>query len=241
MERLFNRGSGLTAKTLLNFSSLNKGCQEHLQKVYTAMAGAMISAAVGAVAYFFVPLGILGSLGVLATFLWLLFTPMDYNLSAQQQLQLQKKRLGILCAFGFFSGLSLGPLLDFVIDINPQIIPTAFVTTCVLFVSLSLTALWTEKRSFLYLGGTLFSALHMLLWMAVLNPFFRSVFMFEIQLWLGLLVFCGFVIFDTQLIIDRFERGDHDYVWHALDLFIDFIDIFRRILIILSKKEKSKK
>ena len=26
-------------------------------------------------------------------------------------------------------------------------------TTCVLFVSLSLTALWTEKRSFLYLGG----------------------------------------------------------------------------------------
>ena len=40
------------------------------------------------------PSQILGSLGVLATFLWLLFTPMDYNLSAQQQLQLQKKRLG---------------------------------------------------------------------------------------------------------------------------------------------------
>ena len=38
----------------------NKGCQEHLQKVYTAMAGAMISAAVGAVAYFFVPLGVSG-------------------------------------------------------------------------------------------------------------------------------------------------------------------------------------
>ena len=37
---------------------------------------------------------ILGTLGVLATFFWLLFTPMDYNLSAQQQLQLQKKRLG---------------------------------------------------------------------------------------------------------------------------------------------------
>ena len=38
----------------------NKGCREHLQKVYTAMAGAMISAAVGAVAYFFVPLGVSG-------------------------------------------------------------------------------------------------------------------------------------------------------------------------------------
>ena len=37
---------------------------------------------------------ILGTLGVLATFFWLLFTPMDYNLSAQQQLQQQKKRLG---------------------------------------------------------------------------------------------------------------------------------------------------
>ena len=37
---------------------------------------------------------ILGTLGVLATFFWLLFTPMNYNLPAPEQIQLQKKRLG---------------------------------------------------------------------------------------------------------------------------------------------------
>ena len=40
------------------------------------------------------PSQILGTLGVLATFFWLLFTPVDYNLSAQEQVQQQKKRLG---------------------------------------------------------------------------------------------------------------------------------------------------
>ena len=42
----------------------NKGCQEHLQKVYAAMAGAMISAAVGGVVFFFIPLGVSGGRGV---------------------------------------------------------------------------------------------------------------------------------------------------------------------------------
>ena len=74
-----------------------------------------------------------------------------------------------------------------------------------------------------------------------MNLFLGTIFIFEIQLWLGLLVFCGFVLFDTQLIIYKYEHGDQDFVWHALDLFIDFMDLFRRILIILMKKEKSKK
>jgi FtsH-binding integral membrane protein len=241
MEQIFNRRNAFSTKALFTFSNLNKGSQEHLQRVYTALAATMLTSGIGAALYFIVPFGILGSIGALVMFFWLMFTPMDYNLSRPQQLDLQKKRLGLLCGFGFFTGLSLGPLLDFVIDINPQIVPTAFLTTSVLFVSLTLTALWTDKRSWLYLGGTLFSGISMLLLMGFMNFFLRSVFIFEIQLWLGLLIFCGFVLFDTQLIIYRFENGDHDYVWHALDLFIDFIDIFRRILVILAKKEKSKK
>ena len=49
-------------------------------------------------------------------------------------------------------------------------------------------------------------------------------------------MFCGFVLFDTQLIVERFNLGDSDYIKHSLDLFIDFVDIFRRILIIMSSK-----
>lgn len=49
-------------------------------------------------------------------------------------------------------------------------------------------------------------------------------------------MFCGFVLFDTQLIIERFNNGDNDYIWHSVDLFIDFIAIFKRLLIILASK-----
>ena len=47
---------------------------------------------------------------------------------------------------------------------------------------------------------------------------------------------CGFVLFDTQLIIEKRRMGNKDFVQHALELFIDFIGMLRRLLIILTQK-----
>ena len=49
-------------------------------------------------------------------------------------------------------------------------------------------------------------------------------------------MFCGLVLFDTQMIIEKHSRGDDDYIWHSVDLFIDFVEIFRRLLVILGNK-----
>ena len=51
-------------------------------------------------------------------------------------------------------------------------------------------------------------------------------------------VFCGFIMFDTQLIIRKGRNGDKDFVAHSLDLFIDFVQIFRKVLILLMQKVK---
>lgn len=52
---------------------------------------------------------------------------------------------------------------------------------------------------------------------------------------------CGFVLYDTQLIIEKRRMGNQDFVQHALELFIDFIGIFRRLVIILTQKVKKEK
>lgn len=54
-----------------------------------------------------------------------------------------------------------------------------------------------------------------------------------LQLYFGLMIFVGYMVVDTQEMIERAHLGDLDYVKHALTLFTDFIAVFVRILIIM--------
>lgn len=46
----------------------------------------------------------------------------------------------------------------------------------------------------------------------------------------------GFILFDTQNIVEKVRYGNRDVVQHALDLFFDVLSMFRRLLIILTQK-----
>ena len=59
---------------------------------------------------------------------------------------------------------------------------------------------------------------------------------FQVYIWGGLLIFCGFIVWDTQMIIEKKRRGDGDFIGHSLDLFIDFMQVFRKVLILLMQK-----
>jgi FtsH-binding integral membrane protein len=62
----------------------------------------------------------------------------------------------------------------------------------------------------------------------------------QIELYAGLLIFCGYVMYDTQVIVERAVRGEKDYVKHALDLFVDFVAIFVRLMVILAQNEQKR-
>jgi len=81
----------------------------------------------------------------------------------------------------------------------------------------------------------------MMLMLLFVNIFIGSYLVMQFELYFGLLLFCGFVLFDTQLIVEKFNLGNDDFIWHSLDLFLDFVNIFRRLLIILASKEKKRK
>ncbi|KAF1576704.1 Bax inhibitor 1, partial [Eudyptes moseleyi] len=86
-------------------------------------------------------------------------------------------------------------------------------------------------------AGFLLSGLTLMLLSSVVNAFMRSTWLFTANLYLGLMIMCGFVLFDTQLIIEKAESGDKDYIWHCVDLFLDFVNIFRELLMILGMTE----
>jgi FtsH-binding integral membrane protein len=56
---------------------------------------------------------------------------------------------------------------------------------------------------------------------------------YYLQLYFGLLVFLGYMVFDTQEIIERAHHGDMDYIKHALTLFTDFVAVLVRVLVIM--------
>merc|ERR1712110_223108 len=121
---------------------------------------------------------------------------------------------------------------------NPSIVPTAFMVTATIFGCFTGASLMAPDGKYLYLGGTLMSGLSALMWLGLANIFFRSQLLFQAHIWLGLAVFCGFIMFDTQLIIRKARKGDKDFIAHSLDLFIDFVQVFRKVLILLMQKDE---
>merc|ERR1719213_156360 len=121
-----------------------------------------------------------------------------------------------------------------------SIVPTALLVTSTVFACFTGASLMAPDGKYLYLAGMLSSGLSTLIWLGFINIFFRSQLLFQVHIWIGLAVFCGFIMFDTQLIIRKAKNGDKDFIAHSLDLFIDFVQVFRKVLILLMQKEGRK-
>jgi len=231
MNSIFTRqiNWGALGKT----STLNQSVRQHLTKVYTTLAIALFAAAAGSIIEIATGLfaGAFSFIALFGLIIWFAITD-PVNVS---------RRLSLMLAIAFANGVMIAPLIQHTLDINPAIVSTALLGTTLVFGCFSGAALLAERRSYLYLGGVLSSGLSVLVTLSLANIFFRSAVVFNFQLYLGLIVFCGFVVFDTQLIVERASQGDKDFVAHAFELFIDFIKIFVRLLIILSKDKKQKK
>lgn len=232
MEATFNLNSFWNSFN----NRLEKPVRDHLKNVYSCLAISTLAAAAGGYVHLFTDvlqgnfLTTLLSLGLLVA----LFAVQDNGKN-------QHIRLSILVGFAFTTGLGMGPLLDVVVAVDPSIIATAFVATCAVFACFSLSALYSDHCRWIYIGGTLMSVLSMLSVLSLANLFFGSYMLFQMHLYLGLILFCFFVLYDTQLIIEKRKRGERDYIRHSVDLFIDFISIFRRLLVILTQKESSRR
>jgi FtsH-binding integral membrane protein len=129
-------------------------------------------------------------------------TLMWINNSSDSEKTSDKMRMGQLAVFGFFQGASIGPLVNAVMYVDPAVVVTALVGTATVFACFTAASLSAARRSYLYLGGVLSSALSLLFWLSFANWFFRFQWVHTVQLYGGLLMFIGYVIFDTQFILE---------------------------------------
>ncbi|MBA0685414.1 hypothetical protein Goari_013076 [Gossypium aridum] len=189
--------------TLKNFRQISPIVQAHLKQVYLTLCCALIASAVGAYLHILWNIG-----GYLTTFACL--GTIIWLLSTPPCEE--QKRVSLLMASAVFEGASIGPLIDLAIQIDPSVLVASFVGTALAFACFSGAAMLARRREYLYLGGLLSSG---------------------VSIYLGLLVFVGYMIVDTQDIIEKAHLGDLDYVKHALTLFTDFVAVFVRILIIM--------
>jgi len=224
MDSFLSRGS-LDTGILFKSTDISQRTQQHLSHVYATLAMA-VATCVGGVAidlrFHFG--GILSTIGMLM---------LAITLAIDQDKTNFQKRLTILAGYGFLQGLSMGPLMELALHVDPAIIVTALIGTVTIFVCFSLAAITSPRRSYFFLGGMISSALSFLCVLSLISLFWRPMFIYTFHLYAGLAIFSAYIIYDTQMIIEKSEAGSQDVVGHALELFIDLAAIFIRLVIIL--------
>jgi modulator of FtsH protease len=124
------------------------------------------------------------------------------------------------CASGFNSGPILSNLLN---EGNGSIIWKSLLLTCLIFVILSVYVLYT-KKDYSHWRAILFASLTILVLSLIPLIIFPNKTAIIIGSAIGILLFCAYVLFDTSNIIHKYKTGDE--VMAALDLHLDFINIF---------------
>lgn len=134
----------------------------------------------------------------------------------------------------FLMGISLYPTLMYYWSVMGSfLVLVSLGITTAIFGGLALYSSQT-KRDFTFLGGTLFAGIIALILISLVGFFIRSDIYHLAIAWLGILIFSGYVLHDISIIKNRpFTEADVPAI--ALNLFLDFINIFIYVLRIVSR------
>lgn len=139
----------------------------------------------------------------------------------------------LLALFSALEGAILGPLLVLISQANPGVVTQAGWLTIAVFGGLSLYAIQSRK-DFSYLGGMLFVALIGLLVAGFVMFFVHIPLMSTIYSLFGVLIFSGYVLYDTSQI--QLRLTEDEAVLGAVSLYLDFLNLFLFILNLLSNR-----
>lgn len=142
-------------------------------------------------------------------------------------------------AFAAVMGLSISSI--FLVYTGTSIARTFFITAAT-FASLSLWG-YTTKKDLSGWGTFLFMGLVGIIIASVVNIFLGSSTLSMVVSYAGVLIFAGLTAYDTQKIRNMYYEGDgaetrsKKIIMGALNLYLDFINLFMMLLRILGSRE----
>jgi len=138
-------------------------------------------------------------------------------------------------AFTGIEGMSLGPVLQHYSHLanGPEIIALSAGLTGIIFLGLSGYVL-TTKKDFSFLGGFLFSGLLALILLGLVAMFFPMPAMELAMAALGVLIFSGYILYDTSELL---SGGETNYIVATLHLYLDILNLFLDLLRLISAVE----
>lgn len=147
---------------------------------------------------------------------------------------LRNSAWGLVAVFAFtgFWGYTMGPFLNMYIAAyanGMQLIMTAMGGTGAIFLALSAYVL-TTKKDFSFLGGFLFTGLIAILIASVAGMFFPMPMMQLVVSAVTMIIFSGYILYDTSAII---QGGERNYIMATVRLFMDILILFQSLLSIL--------
>ncbi|XP_010422556.1 PREDICTED: BI1-like protein [Camelina sativa] len=114
---------------------------------------------------------------------------------------------------------------------NGKVILESAILTTVVVLSLTLYTFWAARKGydFNFLGPFLFGALIVLIVFAIIQVLFPlgriSVMIYGC---LASIIFCGYIVYDTDNLIKRYTYDE--YIWAAVSLYLDIINLFLSLL-----------
>lgn len=210
-----------------SFSASNErsgALSSFIKQTYQLLAASLLAATAGA----YIGLGLIP---IIAKFQWL-FIIAEFAMIIGLNFTKQNRSLSLvmLFAFTFISGLTIAPLVGFYIAASAaNIVTNAFLLTTVAFGALSLFA-FNTKLNLGSMGKFLFIALIVIVVASLINIFTQSSALQMFIAGAGALIFSGFILYDTQMII----RGQYDSpILAAVSLYLDVLNLFISLVQIL--------
>ena len=166
-------------------------------------------------------------------------------------LPVAKQPLSRKLAFGLLTvgmGTTMAPLVAIVQAIDPMIFPMSIGISGLIFGGVTAYSYSKRLGTFSKWGPALYGSLLGLIGLnvaglvslAIWGPTPVTQAFFSIEPYISILLFSGFIAYDTHRAVEFYKAGKYDHFAHAVELYLDFINILIEVMKILAKAKQKK-